>query len=102
MVTTAATITVARAFMVNIACVSTYSCLRADAERGHGLVDLAYDWQDMATGERGPSLSVVEGRSLLAAPAEAAKAAYDQHLRSIYDAMLSTNGDDITKLLGAA
>lgn len=71
------------------------------ANRGHGLVDLSYRLIDMDSGEAVEFLSVEDGRSLLCPPAGAAKDAYDQHLRSIYDAMLGTSGAEIRGLLEA-
>lgn len=71
--------------------------------RGFGLVDLEYRFRDTGTGETVDQfLTVADGESLLAPEAQAAKDAYDQHLRGIYDAMLAKSGSDITALLGAA
>lgn len=71
------------------------------ANRGHGEADLEMIWVDLDTGESGEFLRVSE-RCLLAPPAEAAKEAYDQHLRTLYDALLSERGGEIKALLGAA
>ncbi len=68
--------------------------------RGHGLVDLDYKIIDRDTGEVRDFLSVSDGISLLARPAEEAKAAYDQHLRGIYDEMLASRSSEIVALLG--
>lgn len=72
------------------------------ANKGHGRVTLAYNLMDLATGDEQPFLRITDGPALLAPPAEAAKAAYDQHLRSLYDAMLADQGGEIRALLGAA
>lgn len=69
--------------------------------RGHGAADLEYKIIDRETGEASDFLSVNDGVSLLAPPAEAAKDAYDHHLRSIYDEMLASRSSEITALLGA-
>lgn len=71
------------------------------ANRGHGLVALDYQMIDLDTGEVRPFLAVDGGPALLAPPAAEAKAAYDQHLRQAYDAMLAASGHEITRLIGA-
>jgi len=69
---------------------------------GYGLVDLDYEITDTETGEAQHFVSVADGVPLLGKPAVAAKEAYDQHLRSMYDQMLTAGQDHIVKLLGAA
>lgn len=64
---------------------------------GYGVVDLSYRIRS-ADGDR-DLLSISDGMSLLAPEAEAAKDAYDQHLRSLYDAMLADKSAEITQLL---
>lgn len=81
---------------------STMPAIGGKVAVGYGLVDLAYDIIDLATGETQPFVSVSDGRSLLAPPAERAKEAYDQHLRSLYDQMLANKSSQISGLLGAA
>jgi len=70
--------------------------------KGHGRVTLVYDYLDMDTGKAGAFLAVSDGPALLAPPAQAAKEAYDQHLRQLYDAMLTGRSGEIKGLLGAA
>lgn len=72
------------------------------ANKGHGLVDLAYDLIDLDTGERQPFLAVGRETIALEAPARIAKDAYDQHVRSLYDAMLAERSGEIVKMLGVA
>lgn len=67
---------------------------------GYGIVDLDYRITDLRTGEVQDFVSIGEGVSRLAPPAEAAKAAYDAHLRSLYDAMLDSRPAEIKALLG--
>ncbi len=69
---------------------------------GYGLVDLEYRLVDAATGEARDFVRVSDGRCLLAPPAAEAKAAYDEHLRSLYDAHLADGASRINGLLGAA
>ena len=71
------------------------------ANKGHGLVALDYTMIDLDTGETRPFLSVDGGPALLAAPAAAAKDAYDQHLRHAYDQMLAAQGHEMARLIGA-
>lgn len=71
------------------------------ANRGHGRVDLDYGIVDLETGEAQPFVQIEEETIRLAPVAEAAKAAYDDHLKSLYDEMLSTSKSQITMLLGA-
>jgi hypothetical protein len=70
--------------------------------RGHGRVALHYELADMGTGETVDFLRVGHGLAKLAPPAEDAKQAYDVFLRQTYDAMLSNQQAEITKMLGAA
>lgn len=72
------------------------------ANKGHGLVDLTYGLLDLDTGERQPFLAVNGETIALEAPARIAKDAYDQHVRSLYDAMLSERSGEIVKMLGVA
>lgn len=67
---------------------------------GYGLVDL--DYTLTVDGETQEFLTVSDGASLLSPAAEAAKDAYDQHLRSMYDALLAQEGGEIRALLGAS
>jgi hypothetical protein len=69
---------------------------------GYGLVDLDYEITDTETGETHPFVKVTDGVSLLSKPAEDAKAAYDAHLRQLYDQMLTSQKGNIIKLLGGA
>lgn len=69
---------------------------------GYGRVDLAYTMTDLDTGESMDFCRVADGRSLLAPPAAAAREAYDQHLRSLYDSMITSEATPIRKALGAA
>lgn len=71
------------------------------AGRGHGRVALGTTLVDLDTGETTPAFVRVAERCLLSPPAEDAKAAYDAHLRSLYDAMLANNGDEIRAMIGA-
>lgn len=68
---------------------------------GYGLVDLAYEITDLTTGQVSPFVQIADGVSLLAPPAEEAREAYDQHLRSLYDELLSSDRSHIVGLLGA-
>lgn len=72
------------------------------ANRGHGLVSLDYRYFDLDTGKTDTFLTVGDGPPLLAPPAAEAKEAYDQYLRSQYDAMLQERGGEIRQLLGAS
>lgn len=67
---------------------------------GYGLVDLVYSIR--SDGQTRDLMTIRDGVSLLSAEAAAARDAYDQHLRNLYDAMLASNKSDITALLGAA
>lgn len=70
--------------------------------RGYGLADLDYSIMDRSTGEIVTDfVRVADGRCLLSAPAEEAKASYDQHLRELYDAALIGNRDNILAMLEA-
>lgn len=69
--------------------------------KGHGHVELHYEIEDLDSGEQGPYLSVVD-RPRLSTSAEAAKAAYDDHLRAIYEQRLTDGRDEIVALLGSA
>lgn len=69
---------------------------------GYGLADLDYTITDLATGEVQDFVAVHDGRSLLAPCAETAKESYDAHLRSLYDAMLTSRGAEISGLLGVS
>lgn len=68
---------------------------------GYGLVDLHYSLR-ADDGEHSDFITVQDGQSLLSPVASEAKDAYDQHLRSIYDAYLTDNASGIRQLLGAA
>ena len=72
------------------------------ANKGHGRVAVEYEFIDLDAGEIQPFLSITDGPALLSPPAEAAKSAYDQHLREQYDALLNSQGGEIRALLGAA
>lgn len=67
---------------------------------GYGMVDLHYSLKDR-DGERRDFMSIRDGVSLLSAEASAAKDAYDQHLRQIYDGYLADQSKGISALLGA-
>lgn len=71
------------------------------ANRGHGLVALDTEIVDMDTGET-QAFATVSDRCLLAPAAEQAKARYDEHLRSLYDQMLDSQGGEIVRMIGAA
>ena len=72
------------------------------ANKGHGLVDLHYDLVDLDSGESLPFLDVRAGECRLEPGAEAAKDAYDRHVRTLYDQMLAGNRGEIVAMLGAA
>ena len=72
------------------------------SNRGHGRVALDYDLMDLDTGAVQPFLRVADGPAALAPPAEAAKSAYDQHLREVYNQALDQHAGEIKVLLGAA
>lgn len=72
------------------------------ANKGHGKVGLNYQIMDLDTGEVQPFARVEDGPALLAPPAQSAIAAYDQHLRAQYDAMLAEQGGQMRALLGVA
>lgn len=81
---------------------STAPHIGGQSARGYGLADLEYEIFDCETGEVvSPFIRVSDGVSLLAAPAQEAKQAYDQHLRSLYDAALESGRKDALALLGA-
>lgn len=69
---------------------------------GYGLVDLDYEIIDVETGDSQPFVRIADGTSLLSPAAEAARSAYDQHLRGLYDEMLASESSRISGLLGAA
>ncbi len=72
------------------------------ANKGHGKVRLDYRIIDMDTGAEQDFIRVTgDGPCRLAAPAEAAKSAYDAHLRRLYDEMLAEHKDEIRSLIGA-
>lgn len=76
--------------------------LGGQANKGHGKCRLDYRIIDMDTGEERDFIRVTgDGPCLLAAQAQAAKDAYDQHLRSLYDAMLADQSRTLRGLLGA-
>ena len=82
---------------------STAPHIGGQSSRGHGLVDLDYAMMDLDTGERHDNFVVVDdGACLLAPRAADAKAAYDQHLRSLYDARIAAGASEIAALLGSA
>ncbi|KQQ90969.1 hypothetical protein [Aureimonas sp. Leaf324] len=83
-------------------CFSRSPHIGGKAASGHGLVDLSYTMKDLDTGEVVDFLSVRDGETALMPPAREAKAAYDQHLRTIYDNMLADSSSKIVQLLGAA
>jgi CRISPR type IV-associated protein Csf2 len=72
------------------------------ANRGHGLADVRYDLLDQETGEIRPFLAAGASGTEMSAEAEAARAAYDTHLREVYDAMLAERGGEMARMLGAA
>lgn len=72
------------------------------ANKGHGLVSLRYQLLDMDTGDKVDFLRVDGELAKLGRAAEEAKAAYDDHLRALYDQMLESKGGEIKQLLGAA
>ena len=70
--------------------------------KGNGRVTVDVRYLDLDTGDTGDFLSIrANGLPLLCEPAERAKAAYDQHLRAQYDAMLSNQQSEIRQLLSA-
>lgn len=71
------------------------------ANKGHGLVELHYDYLDLDTGADGEFLTISD-RPRLAPHAEVAKEQYDAHLKDIYDQRLTSDRADIRALLGAA
>lgn len=76
--------------------------LGGQANKGHGKVRLDYRILDMDSGDEQDFIRVTgDGPCLLAQPAQAAKDAYDQHLRALYDQMLADSRQDIRALLGA-
>lgn len=75
--------------------------LGGQANKGHGLVALELHLVDVLTGETQPFLTVAD-QCLLAPPAAAAKATYDQHLMRVYEAMLDTNAPATRQLIGVA
>lgn len=75
--------------------------LGGQRNRGHGLVDLTYHITDLDTGERQDFISVRGGLAQLAPAAAEAKAAYDDHLKHIYDLYLSDNSATITTMLNS-
>lgn len=70
------------------------------ASRGHGLVSLSTTLVDLDSGEIHSFLDVTD-RSLLSEVAIQAKDAYDQHVRSLYDAMLASQDAEIRQMIGA-
>jgi hypothetical protein len=66
---------------------------------GYGLADLDYALTE--DGGRRDFLRVSDGVSLLSPEASAARDAYDQHLRGLYDAWIDQKRPDMTALLGA-
>lgn len=77
--------------------------LGGQGNKGHGRVSLDVRYTNLDTGDSGDFLSIkAAGMPLLTAPAERAKAAYDQHLRQQYDALLASNQSEIRQLLSAA
>jgi CRISPR type IV-associated protein Csf2 len=76
--------------------------LGGQANKGHGKCRLDYRILDMDTGEEKDFIRVIgDGPCLLAASAQAAKDAYDQHLRRLYDQLLESKAGDIRGLIGA-
>lgn len=71
------------------------------AAQGFGRVTLNYDLIDLDTGEVQPFITIGDGGPKLAPPAQAAKQAYDDHLRTIYNEFLTAHDDGIGELLGA-
>ena len=71
------------------------------SNRGHGLVQLTYVWQDRESGESGHFLSVGGDQVLLSEPAQEAKDAYDEFLRQAYAAHLDSHESEIKGVLEA-
>lgn len=67
--------------------------------RGHGRVRLQYRMLDMDSGADNDFIRVDYGPGQLFRRAEAAKEAYDEHLRAQYDAYIANNQGDISALL---
>lgn len=77
--------------------------LGGQGNKGHGRVSLDVRYTNLDTGESGDFMQIkAAGLPLLAEPAERAKAAYDQHLREQYDALLAGTQTEIRSLLSAA
>jgi hypothetical protein len=70
------------------------------SNKGHGKVSLDYRLTDLDSGETMDFLRVRD-TPRLASRAEAAKAAYDEHLRELYDRALVDGRGEIAGLLGA-
>jgi hypothetical protein len=70
------------------------------ANRGHGRALLDYRLLDTATGEVRDFIRIKHDVTRLSHHAQAAKDAYDQHLREQYDRMLEAKGGEIVQLLG--
>ena len=76
--------------------------LGGQGNKGHGKCRLDYRIIDMDDGEERDFVRVTgDGPCRLAALAEAAKTAYDRHLRALYDAMLTDCKADLRGLIGA-
>jgi CRISPR type IV-associated protein Csf2 len=80
---------------------SKHPLLGGKSSIGYGSVDYASSIMSQDDGEVKEFVKIEGGRSLLAPVAEAAKDAYDQHLRLIFDAHIAQNANGITALLGA-
>jgi len=81
---------------------SSFPSIGGQVSRGHGLVDLNYDITDLDTGNTLQFLRIENGASLLSPRAQSAKDSYDQHLRSLYDAMIASKDSEIKALLSGA
>lgn len=76
--------------------------LGGQANKGHGKVRLDYRILDMDSGAEQDFIRVTgDGPCLLAAQAQAAQDAYDQHLRALYDRMLADQAQSLRGLIGA-
>lgn len=76
--------------------------LGGQANKGHGKCRLDYRILNMDTGEEQDFIRVTgDGPCLLASPAKEAKDAYDQHLRRLYDNMLTDQSKTLRGLIGA-
>ena len=71
------------------------------ASRGLGLVTLETTLVDLDTGAVVDPFVTVTDHPILSPPAEQAKAAYDHHVRQLYDAMLASQEAEVRRMIGA-